>query len=295
MFVEGASVGRITCAETEAYEDVLNPSECSYIQQLTQNWREDPCGCIDKDTGEPCAPPPAAAVTGCDFCPGGDMIFGDPMRVVDSPGNYFDGALCGDIADLPFDFSILATCNMAIKAAEAFCSCIPSGTSLGDDVCIPQASPSIPGANPCDPDDDSDTCCVGECKFRLTHNTYVCTTKDAETPGPNWKAPPAADFGGDEPDDTVYQAPSGSCSAAGVSCASHDDCCDDMTCLGGSYNFCVSSSGSMGMKSSQGGGGAGAGRKLALKKKKSNSKHHSDKKRRSTLAHKSKNLRQMRK
>lgn len=273
IIVAGASIGKITCQDVQDYIDVVNPNECSFIQQITWNSRSDPCGCVDATTGERCGPPPVAEVQGCEICSGPDMTIGDPNRLIDDDSNWFDGVTCGEIAEVQLDFSSNTICSMAQRAAADFCKCLPVGQTLGNDACIPPADPTIPGGNSCDPNDASEQCCEGECRFRLTHGTHVCTTKAAQTP------PNGYQF---ESEDEVpitgisFEAPSGGgcTSIGGATCNVDEDCCGNMYCLDG-YKMCISPrSASMGMQSARGGGGAGGGRKLATKKKHNSHHHH---------------------
>jgi hypothetical protein len=162
-----------------------------------------------------------------------------------------------------------SNCPAASESVQDWCSCVGEGEAVKQ--CIPQED----GDFPCDPNDLTDVCCVGTCKFRLSEFDFVCTQKPAQPvhptynpPGPPAPAPtpvatPSPVFAWQPiPRPTGYgffQTPPGvdEC-APGQGCES-----TNMKCafIGGEYSSykCISTNASNKEKYSlSGGGGAGA-------------------------------------
>jgi hypothetical protein len=192
-FYFGDSVGMSTCLEVQDGIDnlIYSSSQCDDIMKVTRDV-VDRCMCIDVTTGEACgtSATTTASPRGCDICGsvGQDYVIFDSNQVIDDVSSLWYGLLCGELATVQstFDFSEYQ-CVAAQSAAEEFCQCQPV-TSSAAETCIPQEDTS----NPCDPDDNSRSCCVGSCQFLTSMQAFVCSTRDGGTaPQPISQAAPA--------------------------------------------------------------------------------------------------------
>jgi hypothetical protein len=76
-----------------------------------------------------------------------------------------------------------SVCPAARASIQKWCSCSDKGEIIKQ--CIPQEDKAFP----CDPNDPSDVCCEGECRFRSSHQTNICSNKPAQPSPPNFSPP----------------------------------------------------------------------------------------------------------
>jgi hypothetical protein len=177
-----SGLGRVTCGELQqgAENRIFFPDECGAIQTVTLA-TSDPCQC-KLDTGEDCPDPGFTNNQLCNLCGGSNTRIGDPYMIMKS------GILAGSECIRAFDDNEYGAftgtnCAPASLSVQAWCSCVSPGEAVKQ--CIPQED----GNYPCDPNDPTDKCCDGECKFRFSEDNYVCTNKAAQVPPPNYTPP----------------------------------------------------------------------------------------------------------
>ncbi|KAI2512628.1 hypothetical protein MHU86_1847 [Fragilaria crotonensis] len=192
-FYFGDSIGMSTCLEVQNGIDnsIYSSSQCDDIMKVTRDV-VDRCLCVDITTGDACGTSATTTVSprGCDICGsvGQDYVASDSNQVIDDVSSLWYGLLCGELVSLQSTFDFCEDqCVAAQSAAEEFCQCQPVTASAAE-ACIPQEDTS----NPCDPDDDSKSCCVGSCQYLSSMQAFVCTTRDGyPAPQPISQAAPA--------------------------------------------------------------------------------------------------------
>ena len=172
----------MTCGQLQqgAVDRVFFPDECGAIQTVTLA-TSDPCQC-KLDTGGDCPDPGFTNNQVCNLCGGSNKRIGDPHMIIKS------GILAGSECIRAFDDNAFGAfsgtnCAPASESVQRWCSCVSPGDVVKQ--CIQQEDSSYP----CDPDDPTDECCDGECKFRSSESEYVCTNKAAQVPPPNYTPP----------------------------------------------------------------------------------------------------------
>ena len=172
-------LGQKTCEELQegAVNHLFFPDECGAIQTVTLA-TSDPCQC-KLNTGEDCPPPGFTNNQLCNLCGGINRRIGDPHMIIKS------GILTGSECIRAFDENEYGAfsgynCDPASESVQTWCSCITEGVAVKQ--CIAPEDSNYP----CDPNDPTDKCCDGECKFRFSEFEYVCTNRAAQVPPPNY-------------------------------------------------------------------------------------------------------------
>ena len=175
-----ATLGIMTCGEIQKGTDARKffPDECGEIRTVTLA-TSDPCQC-KLHSGGACPDAGFSDNKNCNLC-GGNKRIGDPHMVVKS--GILDGLECIDAVQFSKYGTFSEVCSTASALIQKWCSCVEPGETVKK--CIPQEDTSFP----CDPNDPTDTCCEGQCRFRSNFQKYVCTNRAAQVPPPSISFP----------------------------------------------------------------------------------------------------------
>ena len=173
-----SGLGTKTCLQIQnlADDNDLFPDECGAVQVRTLT-TSDPCGCKKRGGGD-CEPPGFTNTQQCNLC-GGNKRIGDPYRIIQN--GILDGSACIDVFDDNKYGAFVSVCSAAQNLVKKYCKCVSPGDAVKQ--CIPIESQY------CDPNDDSDVCCSGSCKYLTSKGGYRCTERPGNTP-PSNNAPP---------------------------------------------------------------------------------------------------------